>query len=324
MPKLALPDDAKRAEKVALGNVLFFDKRLSGHDDRACYSCHMNEDGTGGHDPLAIGSGDKQLTRHSPTLWNVAYLQGALYWDGRAPNLEAQVKGAWGGGNMGGAPAGAKPDEITAALDKKAAELAKIPGYKTLFDAAYPGTPITAKQVAEAVADYMRTMICNDTAYDKYAAGDKTALSEQQQRGLDLFLSPNKGNCAMCHTPPFFTAAMGKEGGAFFNVGIGTKDVPEDKVDIGRKKITGQDADWAAFKVPSLRNVTKSAPYFHDGSVAKLEDAVHLMARGGIANKNKFAMLTDRKLSDAEIADLISFLGALDCPGKLEEPAKMP
>jgi cytochrome c peroxidase len=116
---------------------------------------------------------------------------------------------------------------------------------------------------------------------------------------------------------------MPTEGGAYFNMGIGTKDVPEDKVDVGRMKVTNQPTDWASFKPPSLRNVTKSPPYFHDGSVAKLEDAVRLMASGGIPNKNKTPLAEDTKLSDAELADLIAFLGALDCPGKLEEP-KLP
>jgi len=324
MEKLVLPDDPKRAEKIELGHMLFFDQRLSGNNDRSCYSCHKNEDGTGGHDPVAIGSGDKKLTRHAPTLWNVGYWNKAFYWDGRAPSLEANVKGAWGLANMGGAPAGAKPEEVVAALDKRAADLAKIPGYKKLFDAAFPGTPIKSEQAIDAIAAYMRTMVCNDTKFDKFAAGDKTALSEQQQRGLDLFLMPSKANCAMCHAPPFFSSAMGKEGGVYFNVGVGTKDVPDDKVDVGRMKVTSQPGDWAAFKVPSLRNITKSAPYFHDGSVATLDAAVKQMASGGIPNKNKFAMLEDRKLSDAELADLVAFLGALECPGKLDEPEKLP
>src|SRR5262245_790791 len=85
LPALELPDNPKRVALVELGHVLFFDKRLSGGNDRACYSCHLNEDGTGGHDPLAIGSGDKPLTRHAPTLWNVGYWKNAGYWDGRAP-----------------------------------------------------------------------------------------------------------------------------------------------------------------------------------------------------------------------------------------------
>lgn len=308
LPALELPDDPKRAQKIALGHVLFFDKRLSGANDRSCYSCHMNEQGNGGKEPLAIGSGDKVMTRHSPVIWNVAYYKNAGYWDGRAPTLEANIKGAWGGPNMN---AGADN------LDKKAAELAKIDGYKKLITDAFDKAELTGDQAASAIAEYMRTMICKDTAYDKFAAGDKSALSEQQQRGLDVFMG--KGACITCHAPPYFSTAMGVDGGIYFNVGIGTQ-VPEDQVDVGRMKVTNDPKDWAAFKPPSLRNVTKSAPYFHDGSVASLEEAVKLMASGGIKNKNLSSALMDRQLTDAEIADLIAFLGALECPQTLEEP----
>jgi cytochrome c peroxidase len=321
LPALDLPDDPKRKEKIALGHALFFDKRLSGANDRSCYSCHQNEDGNGGKDPLAIGSGDKKLTRHSPVIWNVGYWKNAYYWDGRAKTLEANVNGAWGGGNMGAAPGADTPEKTTEMLDKKAAEIAKIAGYKKLFEAAFGATPIKAEHVNGAIAEYMRTMICNDTAFDKFAGGDKNALNEQQQKGLDVFLG--KGKCITCHSPPFFSTAMPVDGGAYFNVGIGTKDVAEDKVDVGRMKVTNQQTDWAAFKPPSLRNVTKSPPYFHDGSVASLEEAVKLMASGGIANKNKSPLAEDAKLSDAEIKDLVAFLGALECPGKLVEP-KLP
>ena len=313
MPALDLPADPKRADKIELGHVLFFDQRLSGNNDRSCYSCHQNEDGNGGHDPLAIGSGNKPQPRHAPVLWNVGYFKTGLYWDGRAATLEDNAKAAWGGGNMG-----AGKDN----LDKKAAELAAIPGYKKLFEAAFPGVEIKADQVAQAISEYERTLICKDTRYDKFAAGDKTAMTDAEQRGLDIFLG--KGMCLVCHAPPYFSTAMGNADGAYFNVGIGTQGVPEDKVDIGRMKVTSKPEDWAAFKPPSLRNVTKSPPYFHDGSVAKLEDAVKLMTTGGIANKNKNIALTDRGLSDAERADLISFLAALECPGKLEAPAKLP
>lgn len=311
LPPLQLPDDPQRTAKVELGHHLFFDKRLSGAGDLACYSCHQNEDGNGGHDPIAVGSGGKKQTRHAPVIWNVGYYKAGLYWDGRAPTLEANAKGAWGGGNMG-----AGPDN----LDKMAAQLAALPEYKPLFEAAYPKTEIKQDQVENALSEYERTLICKDTAFDKYANGDKTALSEQQQKGLDVFAG--KGMCNVCHTPPFFTQAMGTDQVVFYNVGIGTE-VPAEQVDVGRMKVTNQPTDWAAFKPPSLRNVGKSAPYFHDGSAAKLEDAVKVMSTGGIPNKNKTPLQEDRKLTPQETDDLISFLHALDCPGKLDPPADM-
>jgi cytochrome c peroxidase len=113
---------------------------------------------------------------------------------------------------------------------------------------------------------------------------------------------------------------MGVPGGLYYNVGIGTAGKPEDQVDVGRYAVTQEEADWAAFKVPSLRNVSKSAPYFHDGSVTALRAAVKLMASGGIANKNLTPLLVDRGLSDEELNSLVAFLGALDCGGKLERP----
>jgi len=308
-PELKIPaDNPQTAEKVALGHQLFFDARLSVDGSRACYTCHQNEHGNGGETPTAVGAQNKPLTRHSPVIWNTAYFE-AFYWDGRSGSLEAQAKGAWGGGNMG---VGADN------LDKKAAEVAKIEGYKTQFEKVFPKEGVTADTIAKAISAYERTLICNDTAYDRYAKGDEGALTDEQKAGWGVFMG--KGQCAVCHAPPLFSSAMGVPGGLYYNVGIGTAGKPEAEVDVGRMAVTGNDADWAAFKVPSLRNVAKSAPYFHDGSVATLVEAVKIMASGGIDNKNKSALLADRGLTDAEMKALVAFLGALDCGTKLEQP----
>jgi cytochrome c peroxidase len=313
MPALELPEDAKRKEKIALGNALFFDTRLSVDGTRACYTCHQNEDGTGGHDPKAIGAKNAQLTRHSPVLWNVAFFKKAFYWDGRSPSLEALALAAWGGGNMG-----VGKDN----LEAKTAEIAKIPGYKKMFEAAFPGQKVSAELVGAALAEYERTFICNDTAYDKFAGGDKAALSEQQQRGLDVFMG--KGQCTACHAPPFFSSAMGVEGGVYFNTGVGTQGKAEADVDVGRMAVTNNPTDWAAFKPPSLRNVAKSPPYTHDGSAAKLEEQVKFMAAGGAPNKNLSPLVANRGLTQPELDDLVAFLHGLDCGGKLEAPKKLP
>jgi cytochrome c peroxidase len=295
-------------EKIALGHQLFFDKRLSVDGSVSCYSCHQNEDGNGGKTPLAIGAKDKKLTRHSPVMWNVGYLP-ALYWDGRSSSLEAQAKGAWGGGNMG---VGADN------LDKKAAEMAKLPEYKDAFEKAFPGQAVTGDLVAQALSTYERTLICGDTAYDKYAKGDKSALSDLQKDGLEVFTG--KGMCTACHSPPFFSSAYFGSG-TFFNVGVGTKGVEEKDVDVGRMAVSKGEKDWAAFKPPSLRNITKSAPYFHDGSVSDLKEAVKFMASGGHDNKNKSPLMSDKKLTDEEIDQIIAFLGALDCNQDLPPPS---
>ncbi len=295
-------------EKVALGNRLFFDKKLSVDGSRACYSCHLNEDGTGGHEPTAIGAKDKKLTRHAPTMWNVGYLP-VFYWDGRADSLEGQMKGAWGGGNMGVGKEN---------LAKKAEEIAADASYKAAFDKAFPGKGVTPDTIAMAVAAYERTLICDDTAWDKFNAGDKSAMTDEQQKGYKLFIG--KAACNSCHTPPFFSDSYTAKAGAFHNAGIGTEGKKESEVDVGRQKISKSDSEWAAFKTPSLRNVAKSAPYFHDGSVKTLEEAVKLMAAGGIKNKNLDSRFKNRELSDAEIKQIVAFLGALDCNGKLTAP----
>lgn len=309
---MAIPDDNPQSkEKIALGHQLFFDKRLSADGTRSCYSCHQNEDGNGGHDPIAIGPGEKKLTRHSPVIWNVGYAK-RLYWDGRSATLEEQAMAALAGGNMG-----IGKDK----LEDKAKQIGKIAGYKKAFEAAFPGKGVTPQTIVMALSAYERTLVCDDTAFDKYAKGDKTALTPEQKRGLVTFTG--KGGCTTCHTAPFFSLAFLSPEGAYFNAGVGTQGKPEEQVDIGRKAVTKADTDWAAFKPPSLRNVAASPPYFHDGSAATLKDAVKLMASGGVKNKNLTPLLTDKQLSDAEIDDIVAFLGALNCGKKLEEP-KLP
>jgi cytochrome c peroxidase len=305
------PDNPQTQGKIALGHQLFFDARLSFDGSRSCYSCHQNEDGNGGRDPIAIGAGDKPLTRHSPVIWNVGYLQ-AFYWDGRSPSLEAQATAAWAGGNMGVGKEN---------LEKNAAEIAGIEGYKKQFDDVFPDEGVTPDTIVKAISAYERTLVCDDTAWDRHQKGESKALDAQQLRGLEIF--SGKGACVACHAPPHFSTAYGLPMGIYFNVGIGTKDKPESEVDVGRMAVTSAATDWAAFKPPSLRNVSKSAPYFHDGSVATLEEAVRTMASGGYPNNNLTPLMVDRKLSDAEIADVVAFLRALDCNRTLESP-KLP
>lgn len=302
------PENPLTPEKVALGRQLFFEARLSVDGSRSCYSCHQNQNGNGGGMPTAIGAAGRQLTRHSPVIWNVAYMP-RFYWDGRSGSLEAQVKGAWGGGNMG---VGAEN------LDAKAHEIGAIPGYAEQFQAVFGERGATAETVAEAIASYERTLVCDGTRYDDYMAGERTALNEEERTGLDLF--NGKAACATCHTAPFFTAQVASEEGVYYNVGIGIHGKAEEEVDVGRQAVTELDTDWAAFKVPSLRNVAVSAPYFHDGSVGDLETAVRYMAGPGAANKNLTPLLVDRGLSDEEIQALVAFLGSLTCSGELTKP----
>jgi cytochrome c peroxidase len=306
------PDNPQDDKKIELGRQLFFDKRLSADGKLSCYSCHQNEDGNGGKDPIAIGANDKKLTRHSPVIWNVGYL-GRFYWDGRSASLEEQGMAAWTGGNMGVGKDGVK---------KKAEEIAKIPGYKKQFAAVFPEKGVTPETIIQAISAYERTLVCDETAYDKFAKGDKSALTDSQKSGLELFMG--KAACVTCHAPPFFSTAFIVKDGTYFNTGVGVEGKKPEEVDIGRKKVTNADVDFAAFKVPSLRNISKSAPYFHDGSKKTLEEAVRFMASGGFANPARSPLLGDKKLTDAEIKTLVGFLGALDCSETLEEPKKLP
>lgn len=294
-------DNPMTVAKVALGHQLFMDKRLSGDGSRSCYSCHQNQLGNADGRALALGAGDKLLTRNSPTIWNVGYHDKGLYWDGRAATLEAQAIGALKGGNMG---VGADN------MASKAKEIAGLPEYAKQFSDVFalePGAEVSMDQVAMALSAYERTLLCGDTI------ADKGELSEAAQRGWELFRG--KASCTTCHAGDNFTDD------AYHNVGLAydAAGALKPDADIGRGKVTELEADNYKFRTPTLRNVAKTAPYFHNGSVASLEEAVRYMAAGGNAKAPGIDQnLRNTQLSDAEIADVVEFLRALDCPGKLE------
>jgi cytochrome c peroxidase len=302
-------DNAMTQEKVELGKMLYYDKRLSGDGNRSCYGCHLEENGLATADPLAIGAFDKTLTRNVPTMWNVGYLD-KWYWDGRATALEAQVKGAWSGGNMGASGTAPAPS-----MDDIAANLNAIPGYAEKFQAVFGG-PATPDNVAQAVAAFMRTIVATDSPWTRFRNGDESALSEEAKKGYDLFA--NKAKCTNCHDGLLMTDMQ------FHNVGIGCSG--DTCKDIGRANVADKDvAMTGAFKTPTLIDVSKSGPYFHDGSVATLEEAVHLMAAGG--NPNKW--LDEKNLADAknaaitpeEEASIVAFLKEITANYTIEEPA---
>jgi cytochrome c peroxidase len=289
------PDNPMTPEKVALGKQLFFDERLSGDGTKSCYSCHLCEKGLTDGLAKAVGAFNKQLPRSSPTLWNIGYHK-EFYWDGRSPSLEKQAMAAWTGANMG-----AKADEI-------ATKLNTIAGYKSQFQKVF-GSDATPDNIVKAIAAFERTIISGETAWDRYQAGDKSALSESAVRGWNVFQAIK---CNNCHDGVLFTDQQ------YHNVGIGTN---QKEPDVGRFKVTNKPEDTAAFKTPTLRDIAKSAPYFHDGSVATLEEAVDLMIKGGIPNEH-----LDRKnleprnpLPDQREA-LLDFLKSLNVDCKLVKP----
>jgi cytochrome c peroxidase len=289
-------DNPPTAEKVALGQALFFDQRLSGDGSRSCYSCHVCEKGLTDGLPLAVGAFGKKLPRSSPTLWNIGY-HTEFYWDGRSPSLEAQALAAWKGANMG-----ANPDSIAAALNQ-------IAGYRQQFQKAF-GQDATPVNITKALAAFERTILCGNTAFDRWQQGEENAVSESVKKGWELFRG--KAACGTCHAGALFTDLT------YHNVGIG---LAAPNPDLGRTKITKEAKHTGAFKTPTLRDISRSAPYFHDGSAATLEEAVKIMVGGGKANPNLDVQLKPVTLTEAEMASLLDFLASLDCPCDLAAPA---
>jgi cytochrome c peroxidase len=290
------PDNPMTPEKIALGRQLFFDERLSADGSKSCYSCHVCEHGLTDGLPKAIGAGNKQLPRSSPTLWNIGYHK-EFYWDGRSPSLEKQALAAWTGANMG-----AKADEIVAKLNA-------LQDYKMQFQRVFQSDP-TPDNVVKAIASFERTLISGNTAWDRWKAGDNTAISQSAWRGWNIFQSIK---CNNCHDGVLFTDHQ------YHNIGIG---MDQKEPDVGRFKVTQKPEDTGAFKTPTLRDIEKSAPYFHDGSAKTLEEAVDIMLGGGKPNqyldkKN----LQPHKLLPEQREDLLNFLRSLTVDCKLTKPA---
>ena len=288
-------DNPMTPEKVALGRQLFFDARLSVDGSRSCYSCHVCEHGLTDGLPKAIGAGNKQLQRNSPTLWNIGYYH-EFYWDGRSPSLEEQALAAWTGANMG-----ANADDIVAKLNA-------LHDYNTQFQKVFQ-SDATPKNVVKAIAAFERTLISGNTAWDRWKAGDSTAISQSAWRGWNIFQAIK---CNNCHDGVLFTDQQ------FHNIGIG---MDQNDPDVGRFKVTQNPQDTGAFKTPTLRDVDQTAPYFHDGSAKTLEEAVDIMLGGG--KPNRFLdkkNLEAHKLLPEQREDLLNFLRSLTVDCKLTKP----
>ena len=288
-------ENSMSPEKVALGEALFFDTRLSGDGTRSCYSCHVCEKGLTDGLPKAIGAFGKPLPRSSPSLWNIGY-HTEFYWDGRSPTLEAQALAAWKGANMG------------ANVDSIATRLNQIAGYREQFQKVF-GQDATPETIVKALAAYERTILCGTTAFDRWQQGDEKAVSESAKKGWEIFRG--KAACGTCHAGSLFTDLL------YHNVGAGAASA----TDPGRVKVTQDAKHTGGFKTPSLRDVTRSAPYFHDGSVATLEEAVRFMAGGGKPNPHLDPQLKPANLTENELASLLAFLATLECPCDLKAPA---
>ncbi|MHC4673773.1 MAG: cytochrome-c peroxidase [Planctomycetota bacterium] len=304
LPPVPIPDNNKMTpQKIELGKMLYFDKRLSKNNQIACATCHEPKTAWAENRPTSKGIHEQTGDRNANSVINTAYLT-SMFWDGRAKDLEEQALGPI-----------ENPIEMGHTMEVLLTDLTKIPEYQKRFKDVF-GTSVTKEGVAKAIAAFERTVLSGNSPYDRYQNGDKKAMNEDQIRGMDIFM--DKGMCDICHTQPIFS------NGRFYNAGIGME---KKKPDIGRKKVTEKDSDLGKFRVPPLREVADTHPYFHDGSAATLPEAVAVMAGGGKDNPNLSPIMRgvrEAKLTDRDKKDLVEFLKALSGQYPVVEPPKLP
>jgi len=282
-------------EKVALGQMLFFDPRLSGSGVIACATCHNPALAWSDALPKGIGHMGNRLRRHTPTILNVAYGE-PYFWDGRAATLEDQAKGPL-----------TSEAEMNMPAEVAVKRILSIPGYVTAFAYAFPGKPVSVDTIAAAIASYERTVVSNSAPFDKWVAGDEGAVSASAKRGFSLF--NGKANCAACHSG----WRMTDDG--FHDIGItGT--------DRGRAAIAPGIVQLEyAFKTPTLRNINQRAPYMHDGSLATLSAVIDHYDSGFVSRPSLDTQMHQLSLTPDEKADLLAFLDTLT---SVDSPAVVP
>lgn len=265
--------------KVDLGRMLYYEPRLSKSGTISCNSCHQLDNFGVDNEPTSPGHTGERGPRNSPTVYNAGG-HIAQFWDGRAATLAEQAKGPILN------PIEMGMDSEDSVLDV----LRGIDGYVDAFKAAFPGQddPITYDNLAAAIEAFEKGLV-TPSRFDAYLAGDATALTDAEKKGLDVYLATG---CTACHMGPLLGGTMYQKLGSV---------EPYETADKGREEVTGNEADRYMFKVPSLRNVAKTHPYFHDGSIATLDETVRLMARHQLG----------RQLEDDDVQHIVTFLGAL-------------
>ncbi|MFL6665398.1 MAG: cytochrome-c peroxidase [Rhizobacter sp.] len=292
LPPVPMPqDNISTPARVELGTALFFDPRMSGNGAMSCASCHNPSLGWSDGLKTAVGWGGQVLGRATPTVLNTAY-NTQFMWDGRKKSLEDQALGPM-----------KTPQEMNTDFGASLARLRSVPSYVAMFEKAYPGEGVTEETIAKAIAAFERTVVVNDSAFDRWLAGDKKAMTMQQWRGYKLFVASDKGDCAACHSAPNFTD------NGFHNIGL-VKQGDGDP-DPGRFAIRKVASMKGAFKTPGLRDIELTAPYFHDGSAGTLRDVVEHYVRGGDDRSNLSSSMKPLNLSEPEKDDLVAFLKAL-------------
>jgi cytochrome c peroxidase len=305
LPPVPVPaDNPLTEETIALGRRLYYDPALSVDGTISCASCHAPQFSFSDNRPLSEGVGGKLGTRHAPTVINSAY-SNLQFWDGRADSLEEQAKGPM-----------QNPVEMAHSLDGVVKRVQADPKYVELFRAAWGTDQIDIDLIAKSIASFERTVIAGDSPFDRFYYGhDSKAMAPGAQRGLIIFISPKKGNCAVCHSigQDFSLLCDNK----FHNLGIGA-DTRGNLNDEGRYKVTKNEVDMGAFKTPTLRNLSNRGPYMHDGSFPSVKDALGHYIGGGNWNAH-----LDKEIHSLDILtfderdDLLEFLDALN--GKLPD-----
>ena len=295
--------DPPTPERVRLGRWLFFDERLSANDTISCGTCHRPSNAFSEPTPVSTGIGGQKGGRKAPSFINQAWTPlPHFFWDGRAASLEEQA----GGPMINPIEMGNKNHQVIVA------KIAAIPSYPQYFKEAFGTAEVTIERMTKAIADYERTRMSGNSAWDRWRAGDRNAVSDEVKRGHQLFF----GNafCSNCHLGQNFTDSK------FHNLGVGWDPGTKSFADEGRYAVTTEEADTGAFKTPSLRDVSKHAPYMHDGSIKTLREVVELYSKGGEPNPHlsrkidrRFAEQLD--LTEEQMTALVRFMEALDGEG---------
>ena len=273
--------------KIALGRRLFFDLSLSSDRTVSCASCHRPEHAFADTVALSRGAGGNRPTRNTPSLLNAGYA-GPFFWDGRADTLEEQVVQPI-----------ANPREMGLPLSEAVERLRTDSNYRRAFRVAFGEDRVNANRLAKALASYVRSLRSGDSPADRFAAGDVDAVSPPAREGYVLFVG--KAGCAACHGGPLFTDER------LHNTGVAVGGG-----DLGREQVTRRPEDRGRFNTPSLRNVARTAPYMHDGSLETLREVLEFYDRGGGSNPDLDRRLKPLSLTPAEIDNLLAYLRTLD------------
>lgn len=284
-------DNPMTPEKIELGKKLYFDPRLSAPGTISCNSCHNVMAGGDDQRHLSLGFKAQLGGRNAPTVWNAAF-QSVQFWDGRAASLEDQAKGPI-----------TNPVEMgmKSHADLMTQRISKIPGYQAEFKKVFGSDKaLTIDNVAKAIAAYERTLITRNSPFDRYIKGDKKAMSTAAVDGFETFKSVG---CTTCHMGPNFSGPQLPIGTGFYQQFPKFPDADIEKQyriseDNGREKETKKESDRHLFRVPTLRNVALTAPYFHNGKVQTLEEAVRVMGKTQL----------NKSLSKKEIGKIVAFL----------------